>query len=170
MGGGSLGLLRFFWNRLLTGQHLANSGEGQLKKPPCNNPPAYQLLFYKAQFLGFLSAHHLFSDTVQDTFSLKLIVLKTEISWFSRAPPSSWNTYMIFWVWTGLGLKFLSELESDLVVCHASTSFYWSEPVSLVFATTATEAAKNPWLPSLANRQYLFLIAQLYFSSRPTIL
>ena len=53
------------------------------------NPPAYQLFFYKAQFLGFLSAHHLFSDTVQDTFSLKLIVLKTEISWFSRAPPSS---------------------------------------------------------------------------------
>ena len=27
-----------------------------------------------------------------------------------------------------------------------------------------TEAAKKPWLASLTNRQYLFLITQLYFS------
>ena len=33
--GGQSGTLIFFWNQLLTGQHLANSGEAQLKKPPC---------------------------------------------------------------------------------------------------------------------------------------
>ena len=33
--GGQSGTLTFFWNQLLTGQHLANSGEGQLKKSPC---------------------------------------------------------------------------------------------------------------------------------------
>ena len=32
IGGGQSGTLTFFWNQLLTGQHLANSGEGQLKK------------------------------------------------------------------------------------------------------------------------------------------
>ena len=30
--GGQSGTLMFFWNQLLTGQHLANSGEAQLKK------------------------------------------------------------------------------------------------------------------------------------------
>ena len=33
--GGQSGTLMFFWNQLLTGQHLANSGEAQLKKTPC---------------------------------------------------------------------------------------------------------------------------------------
>ena len=32
--GGQSGTLMFFWNQLLTGQHLANSGGGQLKKHP----------------------------------------------------------------------------------------------------------------------------------------
>ena len=36
--GASLGLLTFFWNQSLTGQHLANSGEAQLKKSPCMYP------------------------------------------------------------------------------------------------------------------------------------
>ena len=34
--GGQSGTLTFFWNQSLTGQHLANSGEAQLKKSPCN--------------------------------------------------------------------------------------------------------------------------------------
>ena len=34
--GGQSGTLTFFWNRLLTGQHLANSGEAQLKESPCS--------------------------------------------------------------------------------------------------------------------------------------
>ena len=33
--GGQSGTLTFFRNRLLTGQHLANSGGGELKKTPC---------------------------------------------------------------------------------------------------------------------------------------
>ena len=33
--GGQSGTLTYFWNQLLTGQHLANSGEAQLKKTPC---------------------------------------------------------------------------------------------------------------------------------------
>ena len=33
--GGQSGTLMFFWNQLLTGQHLANSRGGQLKKTPC---------------------------------------------------------------------------------------------------------------------------------------
>ena len=33
--GGQSGTLTFFWNQSLTGQHLANSGEAQLKKSPC---------------------------------------------------------------------------------------------------------------------------------------
>ena len=33
--GGQSGTLTFFLNQLLTGQHLANSGEAQLKKSPC---------------------------------------------------------------------------------------------------------------------------------------
>ena len=37
--GGQSGTLMFFWNQLLTGQHLANSGEAQLKKPPCTMSP-----------------------------------------------------------------------------------------------------------------------------------
>ena len=32
--GGQYWTLTFFWNQLLTGQHLANSGEGQLKNHP----------------------------------------------------------------------------------------------------------------------------------------
>ena len=32
--GGQSGTLTFFWNQLLTGQHLANSGEAQLKNHP----------------------------------------------------------------------------------------------------------------------------------------
>ena len=35
MGGGQSGTLTFFRNQLLTGQHLANSRGGQLKKTPC---------------------------------------------------------------------------------------------------------------------------------------
>ena len=34
MGGGQSGTLKIFWNWLLTSQHLANSGGGQLKKHP----------------------------------------------------------------------------------------------------------------------------------------
>ena len=33
--GGQSGTLTFFWNKSLTGQHLANSGEAQLKKSLC---------------------------------------------------------------------------------------------------------------------------------------
>ena len=33
--GAQSGTLTFFWNQLLTGQHLANSGWGQLTKTPC---------------------------------------------------------------------------------------------------------------------------------------
>ena len=34
----------------------------------------------------------------------------------------------------------------------------------LVLLQPTTEAAKKPWLASFTNRQYLFLITQLYFS------
>ena len=37
--GGQSGTLTFFWNQLLTGQHLANSGEAQLIKTPCISGP-----------------------------------------------------------------------------------------------------------------------------------
>ena len=47
--GGQSGTLPFFLNELLTGQHLANSGEDQLKKSPCMYPAAEEMishLFY----------------------------------------------------------------------------------------------------------------------------
>ena len=40
-GGGQSGTLMFFWNQLLTGQHLANSGGAQLKKTPCMSKPCF---------------------------------------------------------------------------------------------------------------------------------
>ena len=66
------------------------------------------------------------------------------------------------------GLWFLSEVESGspsphLFVCHPELNSIDQRQLSLVLQPT-TEAAKKPWLASFTNRQYLFLITQLYFS------
>ena len=66
------------------------------------------------------------------------------------------------------GLWFLSEVESGspsphLFVCHPELNSIDQRQPRLVLQPT-TEAAKKPWLASLTNRQYLFLITQFYFS------
>ena len=64
-------------------------------------------------------------------------------------------------------LWFLSEVESGspsphLFVCHHRLILLIRGAAG--FAAPTTEAAKKRWLAPLANRQYLFLVTQFYFS------
>ena len=51
MGGGQSGTLTLFRNRLLTGQHLANSRGGQLKKTPCTSRSIKQCICVQGKIL-----------------------------------------------------------------------------------------------------------------------
>ena len=54
-GGGQSGTLTFFRNRLLTGQHSANSRGGQLKKSPCTMIKLRSGFLYSNVYLWFYS-------------------------------------------------------------------------------------------------------------------
>ena len=78
-GGASLGLWRFFLNQLLTGQHLANSGEGQLKKTPCTYvyPIYLQMINYDARVFKFSKLFFWFTvaPPVRASISRQLIIV-----------------------------------------------------------------------------------------------